>query len=54
MKIFIGSSTKHIHIAEEIALIIEKCEHKPILWTEWFEPTDFTFNKILDLSVVTR
>ena len=49
MKIFIGSSTKHIHIAEEIALIIEKCEHKPILWTEWFEPTDFTFNKILDL-----
>lgn len=52
MKIFIGSSEKHIHIAEEIALIIEKCEHKPILWTEWFEPTDFTFDKIMDLPNV--
>lgn len=43
MKIFIGSSLKHICIAQEIAVMIEKCGHKPILWTEWFEPSDFTF-----------
>lgn len=49
MKIFIGSSETHRHIAEEIALIIEKCDHTPILWTEWFDPTDFTFSKLLDL-----
>lgn len=52
MKIFVGSSTEHVQIAEEIALIIEKCGHKPILWTEWFYPSDFTFEKILNLPSV--
>lgn len=52
MKIFIGSSTEHVRIAEEIAVIIEKCEHEPILWTDWFEPSDFTFSKIMDLPNV--
>lgn len=50
MKIFIGSSKKHVHIAEEVARIIENCGHTPLLWTEAFGPSDFTFQKIIDLS----
>ncbi len=49
MKIFIGSSTEHVHIAKEIAQIIEEYGHEAILWTKWFAPADFTFSKILDL-----
>ena len=49
MKIFIGSSTEHVSIAKEIAQIVEDCEHRAILWTKWFKPTDFTFSRIMDL-----
>lgn len=50
MKIFIGSSSRHVKIAKDIAILIGQNGHKPLLWTDLFEPGDITFEKILNLS----
>lgn len=54
LNIFIGSSSekRSLDIAVKIAAKIEDCGHKPILWTKYFNASDITLVKIMDLCQV--
>lgn len=49
MKIFVGSSSKHLDAARKVAEIIEENMHQPQLWRNCFVAPDNTFEKLIQV-----
>lgn len=50
MKVFIGSSTEALDIAENLAVMVRQLGHEPFVWCDLFKPSNITFSTLLDLK----